>query len=235
MAGAAALVIALSSGTADAGIITFDSLETGTILNDQFHASHGVRFNAINRHRYHPDELVIFDTENPTGGDYDLGYPWSGGNLGDEHLGKVFIIAENVWDSDHDGLVDNPDDEAWGGIVIIRFDTPVAAFTYDQVDRDDHNGDSIRFYMKGVLLKTITYDALADIDDSIDYGDRKANHLPAMTADTVGGVFDEVRIRVCGSHGFDNIAFSETPVIPEPATMSLLGIGACAMMLRKAR
>jgi len=231
----AAVVIALSSGSADADIITFDSLPTGTILANQFHASHGVRFSAINRHACHPDKLVIFDTANPTGGDYDLGYPWSGGNLGTEQLNQIFIIAENVWDCNHDGLVDNPDDEAWGGTVIIRFDSPIGSFTFDQVDRDDHNGDSVSFYINGMLRDTITYDAFAVIDSSIEYGNRKANHLPVVTADMVGGFFNEVRIRVCGSHGFDNIAFSETQVIPEPATMSLLGIGACVSLLRKRR
>jgi len=230
-----AVSIALSSEPAAADTISFDSLPAGTILADQFHDSHGVRFRAINRHYCHPDKLIIFDTEHPTGGDCDLGYPWAGGNLGSERLEEIFVIAENVWDCNRDGLVDNPDDEGRGGTVKILFDSPISSFRFDQVDRDDYNGDAVRFYLQGVLLDTITYDAMAVMDSSIDYGNRKANHLPEITADMVGGSFDEVRISVCGSHGFDNITFGETPVVPEPATMSVLGAGACMILLRRRR
>jgi len=225
------------SQNAQADTISFDALPTGTVLDDQFAVSHGVTFSGINNTSYHPDKLAIFDTDNYTGGDADLAYTgsWAGGNLEDQPLHKIFIIAENARDRNHDGLIDNPDDEARGGTVTIRFDDLIDSFRFDQVDRDDSNGDRVRVYKDGALLDTITYTELAQMDSSIEYGNRKANRMPWITSEMVGDSFDEVRISVCGSHGFDNISYSSTPVVPEPATMLFLACGAVPIILRRRR
>ena len=215
--------------------ITFDALPTGTVLANQFAASHGVRFSATNNTSWHPDKLVIFDTNNYTGGDIDLAYPWPGGNLEGQQLRKIFVIAENVVDCNNDGLVDNPDDEARGGMVTIKFDGLLSSFRFDQVDRDDANGERVKVYREGTLLDTITYVEMAAMDSTIEYGNRKANRLPWITSDMVGDFFDEVRISVSGSHGFDTISFTSPPVIPEPATMFLLTGAAVPVILRRRR
>jgi hypothetical protein len=63
--------------------------------------------------------VLIFDSSDPTGTDYDLGTPnqaYGGpgvGNAGasnDTPLGNVAIIAEDLDDDNDDGLVDDPDD-----------------------------------------------------------------------------------------------------------------------------
>jgi len=231
-AGAVAFLVALGPAELGADVIAFDALAKGEVLSDQFVNSHGVTFSAINNRRGHPDTLVIFDTQRPSGGDYDLSYPWAGGNLGSQRLEKIFIIAENVRDRDHDGLVDHPDDEARGGTVIITLDFLADSFGFDQVDRDDCNGDHVRFYSNGMLLDTVTYDEMALMDGTIDYGNRKANTLPDITAEMVGGTFDEVRIAVSGSHGFDNVRFT---AVPEPMTATLVGAGALLVLLRRRR
>lgn len=212
--------------------ITFDSLPTGAILADQFATSHGVRFSAVNNVSSHPDKLVVFDTDNYTGGDVDLAYPWTGGNLTGQRLSKIFVIAEDVFDGDNDGLVDDPDDEGRGGTVTIKFDSLLEAFRFDQVDRDDANGEQVQIYKQGSLLDTITYVQMETADPTIDFGNRKANRLPWITSATVGDVFDEVRIQVSGSHGFDNITYSP---VPEPATMILLAIGAVPVVMNRRR
>ncbi|MDP6542396.1 MAG: PEP-CTERM sorting domain-containing protein [Phycisphaerae bacterium] len=215
--------------------ITFNDLPAGTVLANQFAASHGVRFSAINHTSWHPDKLVIFDTNNYTGGDIDLAYPWPGGNLQGQQLHKIFVIAENARDYNHDGLIDNPDDEARGGVVTIKFDNLLESFQFDQVDSDDGSGERVKFYKDGALLDTVTYVELAAMDSSIEYGNRKANRLPAVTADMVGDFFDEVRIKVCGSHGFDNITFTPAAVIPEPTTMFLLVGGLVPLIMKRRR
>jgi len=220
---------------AQAETITFDALATGTVLANQFAVSHGVRFSAINHTSSHPDKLVIFDTNNYTGGDIDLAYPWPGGNLEGQQLRKIFVIAENAWDCNHDGLIDNPDDEARGGVVTIKFDNLLQSFQFDQVDSDDGSGERVKVYKEGTLLDTITYSEMAVMDSSIEYGNRKANRLPEVTADMVGDFFDEVRIKVCGSHGFDTITYSSAVVIPEPATMCLLAGGLVPVILKRRR
>lgn len=220
---------------AQADILTFDALPAGTVLADQFATSHGVRFSAVNNTSWHPDKLVVFDTDNYTGGDIDLAYPWAGGNLQGQQLRKIFVIAEDACDSNHDGLIDDPDDEGRGGMVTIKFDSLLQSFRFDQVDRDDTNGEKARFYKEGTLLDTITYVEMAAMDSSIEYGNRKANRLPLFTADMVGDFFDEVRICVSGSHGFDTITFTSAAVVPEPTTMFLLLSAAVPVILKRGR
>ncbi len=76
-----------------------------------------------------PNSLIIFDSSNPTGEDWDLGTPnqdFGGPGIGyggkEEQPGENFksyghllIVAENIIDNNQDGLVDNPDDEEGGG------------------------------------------------------------------------------------------------------------------------
>lgn len=228
----AAVAFALSARTCPADRITFEGLSRGEVLTDQYAASHGVRFSAVNNHSGHPDKLAIFDSEDVTGGDPDLGYPWAGGNLAGEPLGNLFIIAEDDVDGDGDGLIDDPDDESRGGVAIIEFDALITSFRFDSIDVDDGAGYSVDIYRDGGLLDTLTYDALEQIDPTIDFGDHKANRMPWITAETVGGAFDEVRINVAGSHGFDSIEFNR-PEVPEPAALATLTIGGAAALLRR--
>ena len=61
---------------------------------------------------------VLFDSENPTGGDEDLAGPW----------GNILIIQEN------DG---EPDDCGSGGSIVIDFGQPVDIFSIPLIDIED--------------------------------------------------------------------------------------------------
>lgn len=116
----------------------------------------GVTVGCINNRDGHPNTCVIFDSSNPTGGDFDLGTPHrdfgglgrgDGGRAGAagenaRPQGNVLVIAENRRDANKDGLVDDPDNEAAGGTIMLRFDTPtcVADLTVLDVDTDEANG-----------------------------------------------------------------------------------------------
>ncbi len=84
-----------------------------------------------------PHTAIIFDSSAPTGGDEDLGTPNEdfggpgigiGGEAGQPGensvpLRNLLIIAENIVDSaPADGFVDDPDDEAGGGVIGFGFD-----------------------------------------------------------------------------------------------------------------
>lgn len=93
----------------------------------------------------HPDLGIIFDSAAVTGGDFDLATPGPGlGN--DTPLGKLMIVAENNIDSDSDGLVDEPDDEAGGGVMRFDFQEPWDLCSITLVDIDDSGTTELRFF-----------------------------------------------------------------------------------------
>ncbi len=86
-------------------LIDFEGFDAGTVVNDQFA---GVTITA-QRDRNNTDEndAMLFDSDNPTGGDTDLAF---------EGQGNLLIISE-----DNDS--DDPDD-AVGGTITFAFDNP---------------------------------------------------------------------------------------------------------------
>lgn len=106
--------------------IDFDSyagdgkFKAGEYVEDQYEGV-GISFSAENNKKGHPNQLIIFDSSNPTGGDTDLRTPGAGtGN--DSSMKNIAIIAENVRDTNRDGYVDNPDDEARGGRIMMTME-----------------------------------------------------------------------------------------------------------------
>jgi len=107
-----------------------------------------------------PDELVVFDSANPTGGDEDLMTPGFGvGN--DTAFGHVLVIPEDLDDADNDGLVDEPNDEAFGGLTLFEFAGATDVVSLDILDIDDAGGE-VRYYRGADLVKTVTLDVLGD-------------------------------------------------------------------------
>jgi len=132
----------------------------GKEITDQF-AGLGVHFSAVNAVPGHPNKLILFDTGHVTGGDTDLVAPGYGAN-NTVPRGMVLIIAENDIDMDHDGIVDDPDDQEFGGVVTIDFDVPV---TFEQVSIMDIEdpGSYWQFYDSGNnLLLTVPLAGLGD-------------------------------------------------------------------------
>ena len=97
--------------------------------------------------------LMIFDTENPTGNDFDLGTPnqdfggpgvGAAGGLGQPGennvgLGNALIISE-------DGDSSDPDDDGDGGIMIFIFDEAVEVRQIQTLDADDNSPGVVRLY-----------------------------------------------------------------------------------------
>jgi len=83
---------------------------------------------AKNNKKSHPDKAILFDSANPTGGDYDLKT---------KTLKNILIIAENDVDKNKDGLVDVPDDEAAGGLMTFKYDKPVFFYGLKLIDIDE--------------------------------------------------------------------------------------------------
>jgi len=67
-------------------------------------------------------ETVLFDSENPTGGDHDL----------EGHWGNILIIQENAGGE--------PDDCGEGGTIILSFDPPVDIVSIPVIDIEETGG-----------------------------------------------------------------------------------------------
>ena len=91
----------------------------------------------------HPDKLTIFNTQAPTGGDFDLQTPGFGpGN--NTPQGHAMIIAENDFDGNNDELIDDPDDEAFGGVMTLTFGYD---FTFESATVLDVDGNESSFIL----------------------------------------------------------------------------------------
>lgn len=168
-----------------------------------------------------PDLCIVFDSSDPTGGDDDLGTPneefggpgeGEGGEPGgagpnDQALGKLLVVAENDCDADHDGLVDEPDDESGGGVITLSFShAGRVSFTLVDVDCDE---EAPRFLL-------YHDDDLVEVAEGASPGDNGAQHVDL----TSYGDLDKVKIALDGSAGIGALRLEVLQVGIEPSTWS---------------
>lgn len=109
-----------------------NALQAGDLVTDNY-AAFGLNISTPE----HDFGAMIFDSANPTGGDYDLRTPRSAGNgtssstgIGNtQPQGNVLIISE-------DGDSANPDDNATGGTLRFKWDSSVRLTGLDLLDID---------------------------------------------------------------------------------------------------
>ncbi|MBD3249068.1 DUF4215 domain-containing protein [Candidatus Woesearchaeota archaeon] len=193
-------------------LISFNDLLAGTVVDDEYSAYMTVA--AENNKAGHPDKAIIFDSDNPTGGDPDLGTPnqdfggpgiGEGGESGepgqnDQYLHNVLIIAEDDIDNDNDGLVDDPDDESRGGKLYFNFNQDVDVETLKILDIEDNNG-----HVK-------VYDSSDNIIDTVNLQNLGDNSLQDIIVNS-----DDVRkmtIKFAGSGAVDDIKICADPEEP---------------------
>lgn len=145
------------------------------------------------------DLAVAFDSSAPTGGDDDLRTPGAGtGN--DFAFGMLTIVAENDVDMDGDGLIDDPDDNEFGGNLVYTWDAPVAVASVTLVDVDEPAGAMVRLFSAGVLLQSVTVPGLDD------------NNVQRVDTDPSLAV-DELRVEFSGSGAVAEVEFSPCPLV----------------------
>ena len=120
---------------------------------------------------------IAFDSANPTGGDPDLGTPnvvFGGPGVGvggesnpgvnDAALNNLMISAENFVDSNGDGYIDVPDDDANGAWIEFTFDQPSCVFGVQLVDIEGHEGpsDILHYGVTGDVISHIQAIGLGD-------------------------------------------------------------------------
>ena len=126
----------LAFSTAQAMVLDFEGFNLGQIIDDEY-AGMGVTISGSGNTNGLP--AVVFDTANPTGGDFDLGGPFSrvsGDFVETLDPGYVLILQEN--DTCGTSLCDEPDDDANGGSFTFSWDSPIILNSLDFFDIEAH-------------------------------------------------------------------------------------------------
>src|SRR5436309_2482758 len=123
-------------------VIDFAGFPAGTIMAEQY-ASRGVTIGGI-ANRDFPSAVVLFDSDAPPTHDPDLHVK----------LGNIAILPVNLTDSNHDGLVDDPDENNYGGKQVYAFDEPVHIGSFLFIDKDHGTPDNAIAYDAGGNLIT---------------------------------------------------------------------------------
>ena len=187
----------------------------------------------VDAHGDHPNMALGFNTLLSDTRDPDLEGPaWAGGNLtpfelANLELGTVIIIAENSFDDDSDGRVDDPDDEGDrpAGMIIFDLANPRSAVGFDLIDIEgigigEEPGHFATFLMEGVVIDTIAFADFLDggaFDQDAEFGNNTVNRIAPIGG---FGLFDRIEITLGGSGAVDNLV-----LLPAPGALALVGLG----------
>ncbi len=152
----------------------FDDASAGDVVSDQFDGVTITAQRAGDSVRSENDAM-IFDTNNPTGGDTDLAYSGQG---------NVIIISE-----DNDGS--DPDDNAGGGTINMEFDDISTVSSLTVLDVEEAGGTIDLYDIDGELINSIDIPAAGD--NSIQTIEINATGVASMDVNLVGsGAIDDL-------------------------------------------
>ncbi len=194
-------------------VLDFEGFPAGTWMREQY-SGLGVHITAKNLNSGHPDKAIIFDSAHPTGGDTDLETPgYHPSNT--VPYGKILILAENDRDNNHDGLVDDPDDEGGrpAGWIRFAFDARFSSGYIDMIDIEEQGG-TIAFKSGGDTVQTIGIPAV---------GDNSVQRIAWS-----GFEFDSMKVNLAGSAGIGAVS-----VVPEPSALIGLALAAGFVLRRR--
>lgn len=161
-------------------------LRAGDLIDDDY-SSLGLTISA-NQRNSKTDLAMVFDTDNPTGGDDDLDY-----SALSDGPGNILIISE-------DGDQADPDDSARGGRIVFNFDEAVDLTSIVALDAE-RGGVFKAFDDEGQLIGKVRFKGTED------------NGLVEVDLSSLTGV-SKLVARVKGSGGLDDLTVERT--IPEP-------------------
>lgn len=126
------------------------------------------------------NDAMIFDTDNPTGGDNDLHY---------SDQGNAIIISE-------DNDADDPDDNAHGGTITFEFDVVSDVTSLTVLDVEEEGGAIDLYDLDGELINSIAIPAAGDNSEQ----DIAINASGVAT----------MTVTLAGSGAVDDLCFSDT-------------------------
>ncbi len=154
-------------------------LAAGEIIADQF-VEFGLTVSTRTGHRWWRPSLpaMIFDTNNPTGDDFDLSFT---------DQGNALIISE-------DGDTLDPDDNADGGALIFDFASPVFVRSVDLLDVEEYGGFIQAFDLYGNRIDVVPI--------------YPTGNNTAQTIDISAFGASKLKIHLAGSAAIDDLIFS---------------------------
>ena len=114
----------------DGFVIDFATLPAGTILGEQY-ASRGVHISGRANGAGFPHAIIVFDSNGSASHDRDL----------EVDIGNLAILAKSLNGAEGDGVVDDPDENNFGGKQIYVFDHPVQIGSFLFIDKDHGTPD----------------------------------------------------------------------------------------------
>ena len=133
------------AASGEAVVVDFEGLNSGDVVDGQFE---GVTVSAQKSGdgANSQNDAMIFDTDNPTGGDHDLEY---------DDRGNALIISEDNDSSD-------ADDNWHGGTMTFDFDAPSEVVSINMLDIEENGGTIDLFDADGGLINTVDIPAAGD-------------------------------------------------------------------------
>jgi len=201
-------------------ILDFEGIPAGTVL-EAVYGRHGL--GPVGVHGTNPllgavDAAVVFDSSDPTGGDFDLGTPnedfggpgvGEGGSAGspfqnDRALGRTLIVASSLVDGDGDGLVDDPGDVDVDGSRLSLDFSEFGVVTLHAITVIDVEGN-------GLPPVVAMYDAEGGlIGDPVDLPLAGDNGVARVRLGAVPGVAS-MDVILNGSAAIDEVLFEIAP------------------------
>jgi hypothetical protein len=133
-----------SAGASCPFSIDFAGLPAGTILAEQY-ADFGVHISGV-ANAGGPNALIVFDTDAPPTHDPDLAV----------NVGNIAIFPTNLDDTNGDGLVDDPDENNFGGTATFAFDHEVSIGSVLWIDKDaSHDNFVIAYNAAGDVIVSV--------------------------------------------------------------------------------
>lgn len=221
--------------------ISFDEsskgLQHGSLFSGDEYADlgGGVKFTVDSKGAH--DQLMIFDTDETGTADSDLENPFAGGNLqGRRNLGNALIIAENILDSNKDGIGDSPDDEANGGTIGVIFgNTRIQSVGFSLYDTPENKDSDVSIVFKDGKGNSVTWVAgdLIAHGTNVSFANHHGNEFKNISAKQLGLSNIQAIDFNIESGAVDSLHFCAT--VPEPSALALLGLGAVSTLFRRKR
>lgn len=159
-------------------------------------------------------EVVAFDTNNPTGGDTDLGADITDLSGTPKAFGFIPIIQENG--SVNNGTVSDPDDAAGGGTFTFVFNQMIRFLGADFIDIEEPGA-------------TILLDGVPILGPVGASGDRQ---FASVDGDPLNRFGTTLSIQLVGSGSFDNLSVATVP-LPMAGWLLISGVGGLFLMGRR--